>query len=183
MEAEQAEVVSPIIHLTTKKNQNDLPLQPPNPETPNKRQRVSQGRLWAGIAIPVLIVIELCAGSAGLSCAIRDAGFDACPVNQKYNKRRPHMPIANFDLSSPFGQSGLRTLQGLNKLKIETANALYDFTAVVVNRCLDRSVFFFLENPRRSLLWLLSECVAILSKPTVVVRNLQNCMFGGFRDK
>ena len=93
------------------------------------------------------------------------------------------MPTANFNLSSPFGQSGLRTLQGLNKLKIETANALYDFTAVVINRCLDRSVFFFLAKPRRSLLWLLSECVAILSKPTVVVRNLQNCMFGGFRDK
>ena len=78
---------------------------------------------------------------------------------------------------------GLRSLQGLDKLKVKAANSLYDFTAAVVNRCLDRSVFFFLENPRRSYLWLLPEFVAILSKPTVVIRNLQNCMFGGFRDK
>jgi len=78
---------------------------------------------------------------------------------------------------------GLRSLQGLDKLKVEAANSLYDFTAVVINRCLDRSVFFFLVNPRRSYLWLLPEFVAILSTPTVIIRNLQNCMFGGFRDK
>jgi hypothetical protein len=44
MEAEQAEVVSPIIHLTTKKNQNDLPLQPLIP----KRQTSDSGLVKAG---------------------------------------------------------------------------------------------------------------------------------------
>ncbi len=39
------------------------------------------------------------------SCAVRDAGFDACPIDHKFNKHKPKMPIANFDLSSPFGQN------------------------------------------------------------------------------
>ena len=32
------------------------------------------------------------------SCAVRDAGFDACPIDHKFNKHKPKMPIANFDL-------------------------------------------------------------------------------------
>jgi hypothetical protein len=192
--ASDSVLVSPIIDLT-QNEQDKVPPQPANPETPQKRQRVGQSKLWAGMAISVLIVLELCAGSAGLSCAIRDAGFDACPIDHKFNKHKPKMPIANFDLSSPFGQNyvlellnsgrvfavhigppcgtasrarekplprwikdrgvkeprplrseteprGLRSLQGLDKLKVEAANSLYDFTAVVINRCLDRSVFF-----------------------------------------
>ena len=48
---------------------------------------------------------ELCAGSAGLSCAVGDAGFDACSIDHRFNKHKPKMPIANFDLSSPVGQN------------------------------------------------------------------------------
>ena len=97
-------LVSPIVDLTTDSQSQSCP-QPTNPEKPTKRQRVGQSKLWTGIAISALIFIELCAGSAGLSCAVRDAGFDACPIDHKYNKRRPKMPIANFDLSSPLGQN------------------------------------------------------------------------------
>ena len=50
-------------------------------------------------------MLELCAGSAGLSCAVGDAGFDACSIDHRFNEHKPKMPIANFDLSSPVGRN------------------------------------------------------------------------------
>ena len=63
--ASDSVLVSPIIDLT-QNEQDKVPPQPANPEAPRKRQRGGLSKLWAGIAISVLIVLELCAGSAGL---------------------------------------------------------------------------------------------------------------------
>ena len=54
--------------------------------------------------ISCAVVIELCAGSAGLTAAIRSEGLDGLAVDSARNIHRPKAPIIRADLSSESGQ-------------------------------------------------------------------------------
>ena len=47
--------------------------------------------------------VELCAGSAGLSCSLAEAGFATLSVDHGNNSHRPKSPCVNFDLSQDAG--------------------------------------------------------------------------------
>ena len=48
---------------------------------------------------------------------------------------------------------GFPWLKGINKLKVDSANALYSFAAKIANLCDANGVLFMIENPCNSLMW------------------------------
>ena len=53
------------------------------------------------------IAIEVCCGAAGLSCALRDAGFCVKPVDWHGNRHQPPIPFLRIDLCAEDGQRRL----------------------------------------------------------------------------
>ena len=56
-------------------------------------------------------------------------------------------------LRSPSHPLGFPWLKGVNKLKVEAANRLYEFSAKIVQLCDKCNVLFTVENPHNSLMW------------------------------
>ena len=83
---------------------------------------------------------------------------------------------------------GLAELTGIDKLRVEKANEIYDFIQDLFFLCHKLSILFTIENPRNSWMWLLLEQRASsLGKSeiwsTLVAVSFQHCMVGGNRDK
>jgi hypothetical protein len=83
---------------------------------------------------------------------------------------------------------GLLSLVGINKDKVESANALYRNTISLVIWLSSQGIAWSIENPQHSLMWLTSpfmELEKCLHEKTVVYAdvNFQHCMHGGERDK
>ena len=64
----------------------------------------------AGIKISDCLCIELCAGSAGLSAALRRTGFQVIPVDHKSNRHHPKVACTCINLAHPSAFSILRAL-------------------------------------------------------------------------
>ena len=72
----------------------------------------------AGAPNSACYTVELCAGSAGLSCSLAEAGFSTLAVDHGSNSHKPRSPCVNFDLSQ---DSGWKLLYDL----LEADNLLY----------------------------------------------------------
>ena len=60
--------------------------------------------------------VELCAGSAGLSCSLAEAEFATLSVDHGRNSHRPKSPCFDFDLSQDAGWLLLYELLEADKL-------------------------------------------------------------------
>ena len=69
------------------------------------------------------------------------------------------------------------------RAQLESANALWAFSAALIRRASQLGILWVLENPWRSLLWWIPEVRALLDLPGARDVILQHCMFGGDRDK
>ena len=183
-----------------------------------------------------VVVLELCAGSAGITQAMLQKGFVAHGVDHKRNRHKPKAACAKLDLASKEGQDiltayvhvvsvfftwlgppcgtcsrareipltdaqrrqgapvpvplrdrnyprGFPWLSESNRVKVDLANAIYDYCSAYIKRCLLRGTLFALENPRGSWLWSLEEFAALLKDERVFIVDFQACMHGGERPK
>ena len=78
---------------------------------------------------------------------------------------------------------GLPFLKGTAKAKVATANILANFSARVATHCSKNSIGLTVENPARSLLWLMPEMRILLADKTAKMVVLTACMWGIRRDK
>jgi hypothetical protein len=56
--------------------------------------------------------LELCAGSAGATAALVEAGFDAMGIDHSFNRHRAKAPVLLHDLSSPEGLAAIMAMLG-----------------------------------------------------------------------
>ena len=78
---------------------------------------------------------------------------------------------------------GLPFLKGTAEAKVATANILANFSARVATHCSQHSIGFTVENPARSLLWLMPEIKILLADKTANMVVLTACMWGSRRNK
>ena len=189
----------------------------------------------SGVPIAGLLVLELCAGTAGFTAALRNVGFDAVGIDHARCRHRPKAPIVRIDLTSTDGQNllwrileqgrvfyvhcappcgtasrardkaipaelrakgapspkplrsdlfpqGLPTLTGVDLEKVLQANLIYEFIAAFCSKCMDLGIFFSIENPKRSYMWLMP-CFLMLAAKGAFFVNYQACRHGSDRDK
>ena len=79
--------------------------------------------------------------------------------------------------------SGLPTLTGQDKHRVEAANLIYKFVLWAIYICLDLFILTSAENPKNAYLFLLPGWVELLQDPRVEANDHQVCMFGGLRNK
>ena len=93
-------------------------------------------------------------------------------------KRGFKIPVPLRSKEKPMGLDGL---QGLDKVRTESANLVYSATAVIVRLCIELQVLCSVENPANSLFWFFPEIAELLDKGFRV--DFHNCMHGGTRNK
>ena len=78
-----------------------------------------------GLKLPIssAVTLELCAGSAGLTCQLRARGMDGLGVDWVRNPQRPKAPIVKVILASPEGQDIIMDV-------LQQANVAYVHIAV-----------------------------------------------------
>ena len=86
-------------------------------------------------------------------------------------------------LRSDFYPEGFPNLTGRHKVRVEAANAIYAFTALAAAFCDKMGIFFVIENPLRSLMWLLQAMQNLLLFEDVLDIDYHACMHGGLRQK
>ena len=78
---------------------------------------------------------------------------------------------------------GLDGLQGLDKVRTETANMVYSASAQIINLCINQQILCSVENPENSLFWFYPEINNILQNFKGHSVTFHNCMHGGVRNK
>ena len=78
---------------------------------------------------------------------------------------------------------GVDGLQGVDKIRTESANQVYSATAEIIEFCWLHDILCSVENPENSLLWLYPEIKAIMQKIGGCGTTFHNCMHGGKRKK
>ena len=73
-------------------------------------------RLFMGIHLSELFVLEVCAGHAGLTAAMRRCGFNAIGIDSKRNAHITVAPVAVLDLTTPGGRTELLRLCNSDRL-------------------------------------------------------------------
>ena len=196
----------------------------------------TERRDFAGVDVSQLIFIEVFAGRARLSKVVRDAGFQAMPIDktaerssqihvclrdftaadefnqvlefisanhdritwvhcapacgtasQARNRPLPNLEAAGYKVAKPLRSLqhiyGLPGLQGLDKLRTEQANIVYDNTATLIRHAAQYNIQCSLENPTNSLFWQFPSIMQLmLDKPGYDV-IFDNCCHGGARKK
>ncbi|CAE7224123.1 unnamed protein product [Symbiodinium sp. CCMP2592] len=133
------------------------------------------------------MAVELCAGSASLSAALRAAGFATLAVDHHWNTHPPQHSICQLDLSCPQQQALLlrwmRT-QPLAHVPMPYSGSLLD----VLELAASMGATVSLENPSRSWLWSALRAMAEESQRVHLLAQLEECIFdscmhGGRRKK
>ena len=78
---------------------------------------------------------------------------------------------------------GVDKLTGLDKLRTELANQVYEATAVLVQFCIQHDIVCSVENPENSLFWGYPDIAKILETFGGYSTIFSNCMHGGRRNK
>ena len=78
---------------------------------------------------------------------------------------------------------GLDGLEGLDKVRTETANIVYAATAKLVKVCISLGILCSVENPENSLFCFFPDILEILSTENGHSVSFHNCMHGGIRNK
>ena len=102
------------------------------------------------------------------------------PLSRHQRAQGAPTPRPLCDEAYPLGFPWLR---GIDKVKVETANRIYKFTAEICEARLVERKFFCVENPSGSWMWKIWYFAQLLAKPGVFVIDLQACMFGSTRPK
>ena len=82
--------------------------------------------------------------------------------------------------SKPMGLDGL---SGLDKVRTETANMVYEATAQLVETCYNLNILCSVENPENSLFWFFPAVAKIMESIEGHSVSFHNCMHGGSRNK
>ena len=69
------------------------------------------------------------------------------------SSRAREMPSGPPPLRSETHPAGLPGLQGLDKVRVEAANAIYSCCALAAAYCARHDILFIFENPLRSIMW------------------------------
>ena len=191
---------------------------------------------FSALSLSEVLCIEIFAGSARLTAAVRDAGMQGIAVD--YDKTRSSGPhIAVYDLNDPsqfealvefirlekhrivwvhFAPScgtasrarerplrswerkgyrvpkplrsdqfplGVPGLKGIDKHRTETANITYSQTAILAMMWHGWGITISIENPLRSIFWLVPDVVKMLSTIGGYETVFDHCCHGGLRDK
>ena len=163
-------------------------------------------RKFSGAPSQAIYTVELCAGSAGVTCRLMKAGFAGIPVDHVMDRHSQETPCLMLNLANPSSWTvledllvsgrllyvhaappcgtaikarerplpqwmkdqwlveprplrsdrfpeGLPSLSGLDKLKVEQANAIYELTADFLVKCVNATVGVSVENPTDSYTW------------------------------
>ena len=86
-------------------------------------------------------------------------------------------------LRSHLQPRGLDGLSAHNQLKVDKANAITDFVIVVIRVCCQAKIPFTIENPTRSILWLVHSMKQAIATYKLEKYDLHACMFGSTRKK
>jgi hypothetical protein len=80
----------------------------------------------------------------------------------------------------PMGVDGL---EGLDKIRTESANQVYSATARIMRFCAQHGILCSVENPENSLFWLFPEVQEVMLEVGGFSISFHNCMHGGRRKK
>ena len=86
-------------------------------------------------------------------------------------------------LRSHLQPRGLDGLSAHNQLKVDKANAITDFIVIVIRACCQDKIPFTIENPTRSILWLVHSMKQAIATYKLAKYDLHACMFGSTRKK
>ena len=78
---------------------------------------------------------------------------------------------------------GIDGLSGLDKVRTETANIVYEATAKIVEVCYSLQILCSIENPENSLFWVFPAIEQVLASIGGHSVSFHNCMHGGARNK
>ena len=78
----------------------------------------------------------------------------------------------------PMGVDGL---EGLDKIRTESANLVYAATARIIRFCVQHGIVCSVENPENSLFWLFPDIQQIMQSIGGFSISFHNCMHGGKR--
>jgi hypothetical protein len=83
------------------------------------------------------------------------------------------IPVPLRSRDKPMGLDGL---QGLDKVRTESANLVYSATAVIVRLCMELHILCSVENPANSLFWFFPDIAALLDTRGIVWIFTTACM-------
>ena len=98
----------------------------------------------------------------------------------KWARKGFKVPVPLRSAQKPMG---VDNLTGLDKLRTELANQVYEATALLVSFCVKEGILCSVENPENSLFWLYPDIAKILKTFGGVSTIFSNCMHGGKRNK
>ena len=78
---------------------------------------------------------------------------------------------------------GLPGLRPIDQAKVDSANSIYELCYRIMVDALEMDILVSCENPIRSYLWSIEPWSQLLNDSRCEPIELQNCMFGGARDK
>ena len=90
------------------------------------------------------------------------------------------VPVPLRSSSKPMG---VDKLSGLDKVRTEMANQVYEKTAELIEFCVAHDILCSLENPENSLFWVYPDIVRVLEAHPGFSVTFSNCMHGGKRNK
>eukprot|EP00435_Cladocopium_sp_Y103_P055547 s1794_g18.t1 len=102
-------------------------------------------------------------------------------------KRLPELEALGMKVPAPLRSleqpDQLDGLEGLDKIKVETANLLYDAVYVLASKACDLCIFVAIENPSNSHYWGTTPTQKLCRERQHHFVNFHNCAHGGDRDK
>ena len=102
-------------------------------------------------------------------------------------KRLPNMEEAGYRVAQPCRSDdfplGLPNISGLDKIRTELANQVYEVTTILIRMLVAWGVVCTLENPTNSLFWLVPCVVTMLQELGGFDTIFDNCCHGGLRRK